>query len=777
MAQNDTGSPDPRPDGDPSTPASFRASKRPRLRGDSQASGRPTLSGSSTPEARRRRSTPGSPAAPGGIDAPSTGSRDTAPTTPPPLPATQHANAQHRSDSPRHSTQVKKRWPRSPKQKAQRARGAAAGAAGAGAAAAGAGAAAGTAPGAARKTAGTAAAAGAAAAAVGGAAAARTASSPRRSARSADPTGASGAARGTSRAAGDTTSRSPRTSGPAPGDSSARSRGTSGAVPLSSSLAAAAREENPSPRRSNRRGDGFPHIVGWTALGTLIPGLGIVQARSSRLGWALFIGFFGVILALIAYVVYRGPLRAASRIVSSPNLLNITAVLLVLAALVWLVVILRTYKEQRRGRALRAGQKTLGAVLVTSLVLCVGIPLAVGASYARVQSDTVAKVFGNTGGPVADKDDLWADTPRINVFLIGRDTGEGREGTRPDTMLVASIDTRSGATTLISVPRNLGLPVFPEGSQLASVFPEGFNAFGYEESMINAVWTWAEEYPDQVGDTGGLEPGMFATMQAVEGSLGLGIDYWASVDMQGFEDVIDAIGGVEIDVERPIPMGGGTNLNTGLKNEIFNWIAPGPQTLDGFQALWYVRSREGSDNYDRMCRQQRMLKTTIDQIDPQEIAVAYPKLAGSAGQNIATSIPQTEVSAFIELAVAMQRSEIKSAQINNDVISTMQPDYDALHAWVQEQVDPQEPSQAEEVSPAPEETTEPAEETTEPTPEETATEEPAPGVEDAAGKCFPQGYTPGDPWPGYPGDQGTGTDAPAGTEQGTGAGVGVGAGQ
>ena len=124
-------------------------------------------------------------------------------------------------------------------------------------------------------------------------------------------------------------------------------------------------------------------------------------------------------------------------------------------------------------------------------------------------------------------------------------------------MLVASIKPHTGDATLISVPRNLNSAMFPEGSPLAERFPEGFDAFGPQESMINAVWTWAEEYPEDVGEVPeALNPGMEATMQVVEGSLDLGLDYYASVDMQGFEDVVDAIGGIKIDVERPVPMGG-----------------------------------------------------------------------------------------------------------------------------------------------------------------------------------------------------------------------------
>src|SRR5699024_11709374 len=83
------------------------------------------------------------------------------------------------------------------------------------------------------------------------------------------------------------------------------------------------------------------------------------------------------------------------------------------------------------------------------------------------------------------------DKPYINIFLMGRDNGDGREGTRPDTMLVASIDTKTGNAALISVPRNLAFPVFPEGSELAEEWPDGFRPSGdSSEDLINAVWQW-----------------------------------------------------------------------------------------------------------------------------------------------------------------------------------------------------------------------------------------------------------------------------------------------
>ncbi|MFB9776868.1 LCP family protein [Brevibacterium otitidis] len=512
-------------------------------------------------------------------------------------------------------------------------------------------------------------------------------------------------------------------------------------------------EEVPHSTRHSRRNDVFAGIVGWTSLGTLLPGLGMIKSRNSRLGWFLTLGFLLGIAAIIGWVLYRGPVKAGARIISSPTILNVIALLFIIGALVWAFVIIRSYLMLRSGTHLRRSQQTLGTVLVTSLVLLTGVPLTVGASYAHVQGKTVRSVFGTEGGKVLDSKDLWAGKPRINVFLIGRDSGDGREGTRPDTMLVASIDTHSGETTLISVPRNLAFPQFPEGTKLAERFPQGFNAFGTEESLINAVWTWAESEPDAVDEPPeDMEVGMYATMKAVEGSLGLEMDNWSSVDMEGFEDVVDAVGGVKIDVERPIPMGGGTNMNTGLKNKVFGWIDPGEQVLDGKSALWYVRSREGADNYDRMCRQQRMLKTTLDQVDPSEIALAYPKLAGSAERNIATDIPQRELNAFVELAALMQKTEVKSAQINNDVVETFNPDYDVLREWVDEQINPKTESQQDEATGGGDEG---AEEEEEQAPEE-ETGAPAPGIEDDEGKCYPKNYEPGSGWPGYPGPGGEG---------------------
>ncbi|SMX98044.1 transcriptional attenuator, LytR family [Brevibacterium sp. 239c] len=517
-------------------------------------------------------------------------------------------------------------------------------------------------------------------------------------------------------------------------------------------------------RHSSRVGEAFPSLVGWTSLSTLLPGIGLLRTRFRPLGFILLGGFVITFLVAILYVLIKGPVRAFGTVVSSPTLLTFLAIVLAIIGVIWILVIVISHFGLRKGHRYAPWQNKMAGVLVVSLALIVGIPFGVGSVYARVQGDTVSSLFGDSTGHAKNAEDLWADKPYINVFLMGRDNGDDREGTRPDTMLVASIDTKTGNTALISVPRNLAFPVFPEGSELEKAWPDGFRPTGQSSvDLINSVWQWGEENKDDIGNTHGIEPGMFATMQAVEGSLGLNLDYWAAVDMAGFEDVVDAIGGVKIDVERPIPMGGGKSMS-GVSNKIYGWVDPGPQTLRGKDALWYVRSREGSDNYDRMCRQQRMIKTTLDQIDPRELATAYPKLANSATKNIATSIPQNEVPAFIELAISMQKGDVTTVQINNDVTPTYNPDFDVLHKWILGEV--KGASKGEESvkptnKPAPDEKKDTAAE--EPSDEASSEDQPAeenggeptettkPGEPNAEGKCYPKGFKPGDDFPGYPG--------------------------
>jgi hypothetical protein len=154
--------------------------------------------------------------------------------------------------------------------------------------------------------------------------------------------------------------------------------------------------EDSAPRHSRREGDAFPSIVRWTTLGTLLPGLGMIHGRS-KAGWVLLLGFLAGILAILAWIVWRSPVKAVARVAGSPTILYAIAVVLLVGILIWAFTILRSYSVLKRGKRLTDAQKWLGWGLVVSLMLCVGIPLGVGAAYTKVQGDTVIQVFGRDG--------------------------------------------------------------------------------------------------------------------------------------------------------------------------------------------------------------------------------------------------------------------------------------------------------------------------------------------------------------------------------------------
>src|SRR5690606_27089112 len=168
---------------------------------------------------------------------------------------------------------------------------------------------------------------------------------------------------------------------------------------------------------------------------------------------------------------------------------------------------------------------------------------------------------------------------RYNVLLAGGDAGAGRMGLRPDSLMVASIDAETGRTVLVGLPRNMSNFPFAPGSVMAEQFPEGFNCDG---CMLNGVSTWANDNVDLFKRR--KDVGMAATVSAVEGITGLEIGYWALVDMRGFRQLVDAFGGVELNVRDRIPVG--------LPHEsYFHYIEPGVRTLDGEDTLWFARAR------------------------------------------------------------------------------------------------------------------------------------------------------------------------------------------
>lgn len=452
-------------------------------------------------------------------------------------------------------------------------------------------------------------------------------------------------------------------------------------------------------RHATDAGQGFTWLTVLTALGALLPGAGLIAAGRRRSG-AVVLGLFLLAVgALGAVVAAGGVTELGLQVATRPDALLVAAVVAVGVAALWSLVVVVGHLLLRRTR-LTVLQRVLSGLLVTALVGLVAAPGVTAARYALTQRSLILTVFdeedgdGREGGlasPDVGAQDPWADEPRVNVLLLGSDAGPGRVGTRTDTMIVASIDTDSGETVLFSVPRNLEGPVFAEGSVGAELFPDGFHPSGpgtcvQNDCHLNAVWSWAQDNPQHF--PGVANPGLRATRDAISGVLGIPLDYYAIVNLQGFEDVIDAIGGIRMTVDRRIPIGGGTNLVTGDRYPITGYIEPGEQVLDGYHALWYARSREGSDDYDRMARQQCVVAAVAEQADPVRLARAFPRLASSAERNVFTDVRGSELEAFVELALRVQDAHIRSVSFDRDVITPEDPDFEAIHEIVADALEP-----------------------------------------------------------------------------------------
>ena len=178
--------------------------------------------------------------------------------------------------------------------------------------------------------------------------------------------------------------------------------------------------------------------------------------------------------------------------------------------------------------------RKLGVSLLSVVVIAGASGVGfVGWTTASASKKVVESVFTAT----VEKPPLEG---RYNILLVGADSGKGRTGMRPDSMNVVSIDAATGVPVMISLPRNLQKVPFVDGSPMQQIYPYGYNCG--TECLLNAVHTAASNRADLYPDS--VDPGMSATIDAVEGVTGLSINYHIVVNMKGFSKLVDAIGGV-----------------------------------------------------------------------------------------------------------------------------------------------------------------------------------------------------------------------------------------
>jgi LCP family protein required for cell wall assembly len=313
-------------------------------------------------------------------------------------------------------------------------------------------------------------------------------------------------------------------------------------------------------------------------------------------------------------------------------------------------------KASAAGAPARATWKTpaVAAALVLLLAFTVFPHAWVGYRYVYRFWDTLTTVFVHetptevstvsTAPPVTIS---AGDDQRLTILFLGSDAGVGRTGSRSDSNIVASFDLNTGRIALLSVPRNTGDAPLSEAAQAALGTDVWHN---WINELYGAARQHAELAPEG-GDAGAVT--MRDTLSLI---LGIPIDYYAVVDMLGFVDLVDIMGGVDIYFESPLH----ASISPPTEEEetlVYNF-SRGMNHLDGRMALAYSRTRRDSSDYVRMGRQRCVIAALIDQTEVWELAWNFPAVMGVVETMVRTDIPLDALQQLVRLRSRFQTDEM-----------------------------------------------------------------------------------------------------------------------
>jgi LCP family protein required for cell wall assembly len=206
-------------------------------------------------------------------------------------------------------------------------------------------------------------------------------------------------------------------------------------------------------------------------------------------------------------------------------------------------------------------------------------------------------------------------------------------------------------------------------------FPDGFDC---EDCYLNSLSTFAADNKQLFAEYD--NPGVEATIEGVEGITGLDINYYAMVNLKGFRELVDAVGGVEMNVRDRIPIGG-------VGAPITGYIEPGVKRLDGFETLWFARSRSGADDYSRMARQKCVMNAMLDQLSPQVVVTKFSQIAKASQEVVSTDLPASELDRFIALALKAKAQPLATVSFVPPLVNTAEPDVKLIQERVQQAID------------------------------------------------------------------------------------------
>ncbi len=280
------------------------------------------------------------------------------------------------------------------------------------------------------------------------------------------------------------------------------------------------------------------------------------------------------------------------------------------------------------------GRIALGLLLIVVFLL--------GAGYWRLHQLAQRIVVPDPRGPA-----LSSPLLGTNILIVGVDIRRDRpeEGARSDTLLLMRLDGMGGWANLLSIPRDTQI-------ELPDLGPRKMNA-AYAYGYLHAGELYGA---DVTSDQAGMAYAADTVARFLKlDQRGMRVDYIVQIDFDGFAALIDALGGVTIDVPRPIIDEAYPTADYGVMRVEF---APGPQRMDGARALIYARTRHADSDFGRNERQQQVIQAIISEIRQRnwfERALLLPRILDAvapAGETpaVLTTLPISNLDTVIAMA-------------------------------------------------------------------------------------------------------------------------------
>jgi len=298
----------------------------------------------------------------------------------------------------------------------------------------------------------------------------------------------------------------------------------------------------------------------------------------------------------------------------------------------------RKSKPARKGRRPRIWLRLFFSLLGAAIIF-----LAAFAGYLYVQTQSAIRdIADQSGAEVASAD--RAQVKPLGFLLLGLDSRKETGSLNTDVMMVAALNPNTKTATVVTIPRDslLGLD-------------------GYKREKANAYYAGFLRYAQTTEKLKGEDAKQYArekTREMYEKFFGVDLDYTAVINFQGFADVVDALGGIDVYVDqdmRYVDHADGTNIN----------LKKGEQTLTGQQALDFVRYRKSNDgtrqssDFERNDRQSRVLGAILDKLKSLDGVARLGNVIAAVGGNMRTDIPEAQIQNLMKTYFGLSRDHVR----------------------------------------------------------------------------------------------------------------------